>query len=305
MSRIGVVIPVHNRPGMVRDALDRVVAQTLAPFRVVVVDDGSTDHTAAAVESWVRHHSGAPVELVRQPHGGAAAARNRGLDLLSDCPLVAFLDSDDLWPASFLDRALSALVGRDDAVAATSDRVVIDHEKRTVVNKSSVNLARDAVLHFLQKGADVTSATLFPSHVVRRLGGYPEEVPTGHDSALFLRLGLEGRWLHVPGEAVVIRRALGPLRGEEGRIGARFTDSQRRWMEIREDFLARFSHRLQVEPEAYSSGIAGQWRLAGRQLRQAGLIDEAEQCFRSSREWLADPRLSLSRLRERSARASG
>jgi glycosyltransferase involved in cell wall biosynthesis len=87
---VTVVIPAHNRERMVARALDSVLAQTSRPAEIVVVDDASTDRTAAVAEE-----RGARV-IRRERNGGEGAARNSGLAAASQ-PWVALLDSDDEW----------------------------------------------------------------------------------------------------------------------------------------------------------------------------------------------------------------
>lgn len=100
---ISVVIPAYNREATVLTAIRSVLWQTLPPTEVIVVDDGSTDGTAAVVEAL-----GDPkVRLVRQANGGAAAARNTGIRE-ARCEWVAFQDSDDEWLATRLERQFAA-----------------------------------------------------------------------------------------------------------------------------------------------------------------------------------------------------
>src|SRR6185295_2750617 len=88
---ISVVVPTYNRARLVVRAVESVLAQTRPPDELIVVDDGSTDDTPAALARF-----GDRVRLVSQRNAGAAAARNNGLALASR-PWAAFLDSDDVW----------------------------------------------------------------------------------------------------------------------------------------------------------------------------------------------------------------
>lgn len=100
---ISVVIPAYNREHTVLTALRSVLWQSLPPTEVIVVDDGSSDGTAAAVESL-----GAPtVRLIRQANGGISAARNTGI-LAAQGDWVAFQDSDDEWLPTKLERQFAA-----------------------------------------------------------------------------------------------------------------------------------------------------------------------------------------------------
>src|SRR5271167_4162097 len=95
---VSVIIPAYNRRAMLPEAIDSVLAQSLHAFELIVVDDGSTDGTAAQLA-----RPGAPMRIERIEHCGPAAARNRGVALAS-APLIAFLDSDDLWARAKLER---------------------------------------------------------------------------------------------------------------------------------------------------------------------------------------------------------
>src|SRR3954447_14425882 len=88
---VSVVIPAFNAERFVGEAVQSVMAQTLLPVDIVVVDDGSTDRTAelaAAVDP--------TVQVVRTPNRGVAAARNTGARRARGS-VIAFLDADDVW----------------------------------------------------------------------------------------------------------------------------------------------------------------------------------------------------------------
>ncbi len=90
--RISVVIPVYNGARYLRETLDSVCAQTLAPYEVIVIDDGSNDESPAILSSF-----GDRLKVFRQDNQGVAAARNAGLDHVTG-EAIAFIDQDDLWP---------------------------------------------------------------------------------------------------------------------------------------------------------------------------------------------------------------
>ena len=86
---VSVVIPTYNRAYMLRETLDSVLAQSYRPIEVVLIDDGSTDDTAAVAAPY------APtVRCIRQPNGGVCKARNAGLAHARG-EFIALLDSDD------------------------------------------------------------------------------------------------------------------------------------------------------------------------------------------------------------------
>ena len=108
MSRaVSVVIPSYNSAQFLVQTLDSVLAQTLPPAEVLVIDDGSTDETRALVESYAARHPGL-VRYIFQKNGGQAEARNHGMRAAS-CEWVAFLDSDDWWKPEKLARQVAVL----------------------------------------------------------------------------------------------------------------------------------------------------------------------------------------------------
>jgi glycosyltransferase involved in cell wall biosynthesis len=104
-SLVSVVIPAYNRSGVLRQAIDSVLAQTHSDLEVIVVDDGSTDDTAALVAEYdddrVRY-------VGHERNRGRSAARNTGIEA-SNGEYIAFLDSDDRWLPHKLERQLDRL----------------------------------------------------------------------------------------------------------------------------------------------------------------------------------------------------
>ena len=103
VASVSVVIPTHNRAGMLRATVESVLAQTHPAVEVVVVDDGSTDDTPAVARGF-----GSRVTYVRQPNQGVEAARKRGLAHASG-RYVNFLDDDDVMFPTKLARQVAVL----------------------------------------------------------------------------------------------------------------------------------------------------------------------------------------------------
>jgi glycosyltransferase involved in cell wall biosynthesis len=98
---VSVVIPTYNYERFIGDAIRSVLEQTYPPSEIIVVDDGSTDETAAVVGAF-----GDEVRYIRQNNAGVSAARNRGV-AESTSELISFLDSDDTWEPTNLEKQIA------------------------------------------------------------------------------------------------------------------------------------------------------------------------------------------------------
>jgi glycosyltransferase involved in cell wall biosynthesis len=100
---VSVIIPAYNAGGHIERALNSVLTQTCRPKEIIVVDDCSTDNTAAIVKQY-----GPEVCYVYQDKGGCGAARNTGIKK-STCLWIAFLDADDQWQPQVLQLQMELL----------------------------------------------------------------------------------------------------------------------------------------------------------------------------------------------------
>jgi len=110
---VSTIIPVYNRPVLLREAVASVLAQTYRPIEILVVDDGSTDDSPDVASRLALENSG-EVIVVRQPHAGIAAARNAGLRQARG-EFIQFLDADDLLMPGKFARQVEGLAADTDA----------------------------------------------------------------------------------------------------------------------------------------------------------------------------------------------
>ncbi|MCO6509869.1 MAG: glycosyltransferase [Aridibacter famidurans] len=96
--KISVVIPTYNYGRFIGEALESLRAQTRSPDEIIIVDDGSEDNTEEVVLRF-----GEEVRYLKQQNSGVCVARNRGVEETSG-DLIAFMDADDIWDASKLDK---------------------------------------------------------------------------------------------------------------------------------------------------------------------------------------------------------
>ena len=100
---VAIVVPCYNVEGYLQRALDSAFAQTFKDFQIYAVNDSSTDRTLDVLEANARRCS-----FISQPHAGPAAARNRAIEM-SQSDFIAFLDADDEWLPTKLERQIKLL----------------------------------------------------------------------------------------------------------------------------------------------------------------------------------------------------
>ena len=145
-ASISVIIPAFNRASVVGRAIHSVMLQTLAPLEVIVVDDHSSDGTCSVIEQMAARDS--RIRLVRlDSNRGGAAARNAGVEAASG-ELLAFLDSDDEWKSSHLER--SARLLKDSAADLVFGSFYL-HDGRRLIERRCGKLAGDP-LEYLFRG---------------------------------------------------------------------------------------------------------------------------------------------------------
>ncbi|MDR1377369.1 MAG: glycosyltransferase [Synergistaceae bacterium] len=107
MNKISVVMPVYNTENYLSKCLEHIIRQTYANLEIVVVDDGSTDNSAAIAREY--GEADPRIKLIAQSNGGLSSARNRGLEAASG-DYVHFMDSDDFIELDYYEKMLSVAV---------------------------------------------------------------------------------------------------------------------------------------------------------------------------------------------------
>lgn len=299
--RIAAIVPVFNRSRVALEALDSVLAQSLPPAQLIVVDDGSTDDTAARVEEWIAAKR-PPFEtrLIRQTNQGAAVARNRGAAEAPSGEVLAFLDSDDLWPPDYLRRVHDAFASRPDVVATIVDRM--SHYYATGA-RSLHGYARytdggvNITTRLFIDGPPGTPNTAFRARAFQQAGGYDAQWPTGQDYDLMLRVSLLGPWLHVPGAPVTARNHLELVAGSgEPPLSKKFDDRIFRRAQMLHRFIFECGGAVAVPEKLWRGRLGEIWFRAGRKLAALRRHDDARACYRRTLElcpWHLRARLRL------------
>lgn len=299
---VSVIVPAWNAAATIDATLRSIRAQTHRPLEIIVVDDGSTDATAAIAEQ----HAAVDVRVrvLRQENAGVAAARNLGI-AASHGAFVAPVDADDLWAATKIERQIARFAQGDDRIGLVyCGYAVIDADDRilrTVLPMTEGDV-RAAIVeaNFVGNG----SGALFRRAALDGCGGYDATLRARgaqgcEDHMIYFRVALDWAFGVVP-EALLGYRL---LPGAMSRDPARMLRSH-------EMCLAEFAAAWPDGAAAIARGrrVYRRWMLERvvafgpwsalpgclAQVARDSLVEAARGLatglVRWSRGWLADPR---------------
>jgi len=202
--KISVIIPSYNAARFVAEAVASALGQTLPPLEVIVVDDGSTDETEAVLRSF-----GERIRHIRQPNGGPAVARNRGIRE-SRGELIAFLDADDVWLPEKLEKQWRCLQNHQAAGLVHSNLLVWDDETGETTPGDDGRRERSGACYgklFTRSGV-TPSTVLLKRECLDRVGVFDETIreASTEDYDLFLRIARRYEFAFVDEPLILYRR---------------------------------------------------------------------------------------------------
>ncbi len=259
---VSVVIPLYNKENYIIQTLQSVMNQTYANLECIIVDDGSTDNSVELASQFITEHK-LPWRLIFQENSGQTKARNHGIQQAQG-EFIAFLDSDDLWPASKIELQVKAIEKSPDSVLVLSSYAIFSEGNsipRVVRHKKSKKMNS----HWLDMrgfGGGLESLGLLRRETLERVGYFDEALSTSSGLDLSLRLekigeivllkqlGLyyrisSGQWHSNP---VALRQDLRTLREKYSQVDqkevSRFQESYFFWASVRQDGYLAFGKAL-------------------------------------------------------------
>jgi glycosyltransferase involved in cell wall biosynthesis len=197
---VSAVIPCYNAAPFLRETIDSVLNQTCPALEVIVVDDGSTDNSAAIAQSY-----GGPVCVIRQENQGESVARNRGMDEARG-DWVALLDADDRWLPHKLERQLAVLRGVSaDVVCVYSDFVLFGSVRRQVVRCPLWPVESERRVRMLTNPCIQPGTAVVLTSIGRKVR-FPVGISHGEDLVFWMRLLDHGTIIHVPEPLIEYRK---------------------------------------------------------------------------------------------------
>lgn len=186
--RVSVVIPAHNREKVIARAIRSVIDQTYPVSEIIIVDDGSTDHTASVAIAAANGTASLRI-LTPNKRLGAAGARNFGASSATG-EVIAFLDSDDEWLPNKLEKQVPLLEHDLSTVAVFSNYSYCIEGK---LSRSSSNLQAVSYERLLYRNCLGTSTGIVRKITFNSVNGFCMDLPCCEDWDLWIRIAKIGR----------------------------------------------------------------------------------------------------------------
>ena len=204
---VSVVIPVYNGEALLAAAIDSVLEQDYRPIEIIVVDDGSTDRSAAVASAY------SAVRCIRQENRGLAAARNVGLREASG-EFVVFCDHDDLLLPNALARGVDHLRAHPDCAFAFGHFVRVDHEGAPIETPDPPAPTDDPYRELLRRRdfvIAVPASVTYRRAVFERFAAFDGSLRACEDLELYLRIARTSAICQFPEPVAAYRRHPGSM----------------------------------------------------------------------------------------------
>jgi len=190
MPFFSVIVPLYNKEKFIRNTLDSILAQSFSDFELIIVNDGSTDES----EEKVRSFSDPRIHYYSRKNEGVSSARNFGIGVAT-AEYIAFIDADDYWFPDFL-KTMNRTIARFSNQKIFSAAIEIETSGKVFpaqysIEKNSTPLLVDFFDASLKECVIWTSSAVFQKDVFEKVGVFDTKIPSGQDTDLWIRIGLE------------------------------------------------------------------------------------------------------------------
>ena len=195
--KISVIIPTFNRLDLLKRAIDSVLNQSIKPYDIIVVDDGSIDDTSEMIQ-----HKYKSINLIQQKNSGVSAARNNGIKNAQG-DWIALLDSDDEWEKNKLEEQVNNLTDNPKYEFCHTNEIWIRNGIR--VNQKKRHKKYGGFI--FDKCLDICrispSSVLFNKNILNHVGWFDDKLPVCEDYDLWLRITAEYEILFIDKPLIV------------------------------------------------------------------------------------------------------
>lgn len=270
---ISIIIPAYNSAGTIHATIESVLNQTFTNFELIIVDDGSTDDTAQIV----RRFQDERLVYIYQPNSERSAARNNGIAHAKG-HYIAFLDSDDLWLPTKLEKQIMLMEGNPDLGLVYCDMILFDsytardvsrHSQLATPHRGRVPLRDILVQNFISSPTPLVRRQVF-----EQVGGFDTTLVPCEDWDMWIRVVARFTIDYIP-EPLARYRLRSNYTSWENKPGLMFDQSTKVLDKVEENFVKQGL----CPASAVRKGRSRIYYLYGRAMMYQGNFDEAHQYY--------------------------
>lgn len=188
--KFSVIIPLYNKAPYVKKALETVCAQTYRDYEIIVINDGSTDNSAVVADEYLKATDGIDYQIISQQNAGVSAARNAGV-AASSGEYIAFLDADDWWEPTYLEKMAKLIEDYPEAGLYASNYVYYKPGKTHVALNIPTGYINYPKAYYESNAMPIwTGAAMIPREVLKEMGGFPLGIKLGEDFLLWAKIAM-------------------------------------------------------------------------------------------------------------------
>lgn len=202
-AAVDVLITVYNGERFLAQALESVHAQTFTDWKLIVVDDRSTDGTAAILASYATHDP--RITIIPGTHEGIAAAANAGLAHVT-APLLARLDADDIAVPTRLQVQYEFMQSHPDILAVGSDVMLINEQGKPLRRRTAPTGWQRIETILKTRNCMCHPSAMIRADALRQIGGYRAKFRNSLDYDLWQRLSEIGKIENIAQDLLLYRR---------------------------------------------------------------------------------------------------
>jgi len=182
--KVSVIIPAYNSSATIKVSLESAINQSYPIYEIIIVNDGSTDHTEDIIKQIMEENPNADIHYVYKKNGGPSVSRNFALQIAQG-DLIAFLDSDDIWLEDKIERQVKVFENNPEIFLIgglyKKGNLPVDHFKEITFKE------------LLLSNRFFTSATIVRKEVFNTIPPFKETMKYSEDYNLWLRILAEYR----------------------------------------------------------------------------------------------------------------
>lgn len=223
-AKVTVLMPAYNAEKYIADAIESVLRQSFSDFKLLIVNDGSTDQTQKVIHSF----SDKRIQLIHQSHHGIASALNKGLAEAGSIYIARF-DADDICLPNRLEQQVDFLDHHPNHIVVGCDAEYISEDGQHLFHFNCISHSNEEIREKIHRHCPfIHSSVMYKKAAVEKIGGYSVHAHNFEDYLLWMQLMKFGKFHNLAQQLIKVRFNPSSVTIDERWRGRNFRKMKRR-----------------------------------------------------------------------------